>query len=569
MGRATVVSEYGEGLYRVRIRYDRSRAEAEIDRLGREEAALAARLPGLQAALAAAQSAEADATQALQDAIASQDPDAIAAAQDALLAATAEVLRAATAEREVVLRRAAVAQRISWLAGQLPPDHEVDAWCADYTLGLTGDVGTVEVARREAQIDDTSPATGYVIEPGGATGASAAYDGLRDGALVPTLSQTPEQAWLNYALLPGAVRWQPRYRGGTVTGIDAIGGTLDVDLDPVWVGHQQLPGQGPAALTAVPVAYMGTAEAGIFELGDRVLVRFGGVPPSWDDPTVVGFLHSPRLPGFGIAGPTLAYHGAQWVIHGGVAPYTAWIRLEHPTEWTPRLGLWVDYDYYAYLDNDPNAPYPGQGWGRKTVGPYTAHPEPYVGKVYPTVSGNMITLDWPADGYPTWNLSDSKVFPRTMPTLVRLYVQDAQGDQATLDLDLPLLQIPMDQPWERGSRIDLGALSGTMLEHIQGAFPGRFVVPRDNPIVYGTTRLMDTISFERQAVYGYLYNSPEDEAPAERFALEKLLRSSSGQYEATTQWPEGTVASGTYDGTELELQSGWWATSWPITRVTP
>src|SRR5690606_19982421 len=93
----------------------------------------------------------------------------------------------------------------------VPEGREMDAWCADYTLELTGTVGLVDVNDEGGQ--------GVLIQPG--YDGEAAYSTSRDGALFPNLAQTGAQIFFNAAILPGVQKWQPRYRIGTISAIES------------------------------------------------------------------------------------------------------------------------------------------------------------------------------------------------------------------------------------------------------------------------------------------------------------------------------------------------------------
>lgn len=294
MGRATIISGGDEGKYRVRIKYDRRRADAEI-------AKLQAEIPDIQAAAA---DIVPEITQAENDLVyLHQVMSAKIHELGQTMPGTAEQSSAQSAVRgakkdldkqEMVLSGLRQEQRrlefeiarretrIRFLQTSIPEDRETDAWCADYTENLTGDVGTIEPGRIEP---DRLP----TIMPGGPDGESAAHDTSRDGALQAVNAGTVASAFYNYAMLPGAARWRPRYRAGVIKSIS--GGTCTVDLDSLLLTHQRLPAGPAETLTDVPIVYMDCNESA-FETDDHVIVTFEDQDPS--KPRVIGFVDNPR-----------------------------------------------------------------------------------------------------------------------------------------------------------------------------------------------------------------------------------------------------------------------------------
>jgi hypothetical protein len=96
-----------------------------------------------------------------------------------------------------------------------------EAWCADLTKTLTGEVGTME--------PNGLPGV-PIIQPG--YDANAVYDVVRDGFIQQVQASTPEATFWNLAMLPGWQKWQPTYRIGEITAIDKPGNKATVVLDP-------------------------------------------------------------------------------------------------------------------------------------------------------------------------------------------------------------------------------------------------------------------------------------------------------------------------------------------------
>lgn len=155
------------------------------------------------------------------------------------------------------------------------------AWCVDFTEDAS--IGsTVAVFEIKGESDL------IVIAPGARAWTPS------DGQMVARELMSPEQVFFNAAILPG---WQidaPTYRWGTLTAVDAVNSTVDVNLAEALSSAQRLDVNRETSLTAVPTNYMDTGSS-VFEEGDRVVVHFIG--QSWASPRVLGFLDNPRPAG--------------------------------------------------------------------------------------------------------------------------------------------------------------------------------------------------------------------------------------------------------------------------------
>jgi len=183
MGRGTIQSEQGAGEYVVRVNYNASYANSLITMLTNQVAALNARVPALQTKVTTALAGYDQAITDLTAAIAAGDEAQIEAATNARIQAGRLLISAQGNLRQVELEIGAARRRILTLQTNLQPDHDVTAWCADFTEGLTGAVGLVHVGR----VEDST----YTIYPD-AFRSGSAYAAARDGQLVPTVSQLPE-----------------------------------------------------------------------------------------------------------------------------------------------------------------------------------------------------------------------------------------------------------------------------------------------------------------------------------------------------------------------------------------
>ncbi|WP_027714892.1 hypothetical protein, partial [Desulfuromonas sp. TF] len=280
MGKAQILENLGEGLYRVNLVHDVARAQAEIPGMEAENVAIDARLATIDDEINEAYLAVGTAKEVLSAAIyalkqAEGEEDILAAGQKVEEATSAlrgaekllSDLRALKASMK--LRKTANLKRIELLTAECPETAEAQAWCADYADNLSGEVGTIETARLSK---DDAGGTPPIIRPAGETGDGAAYDAVRDGQLRPIWSQTPAQALLNHILTAGASKWKPRCRLGEITSLDSDLGLADVLLDDLEVTPQALEGNQAAVLADVPIQYM-DCHAEAFQVGDRVVVE--------------------------------------------------------------------------------------------------------------------------------------------------------------------------------------------------------------------------------------------------------------------------------------------------------
>jgi len=150
-------------------------------------------------------------------------------------------------------------------------------WCATYTEGASGDVGTIE-------INGEPPQTLIVPD-------AEAYTPDIHGEQRHRMSVRGPTAYINAALLPGWQKWRPTYRVGVINTIDTASDTCSVNLDGALSSAQDLEINQSTSLSDVPIVYM-ECNAKAFEIGDRVIVEFKN--QGWENPQVVGFESNPR-----------------------------------------------------------------------------------------------------------------------------------------------------------------------------------------------------------------------------------------------------------------------------------
>jgi len=188
MGKATIISDVGEGRYTVSMVYaGRARVTAWV-------ADLTAKIAALETA--------------------------IAEMDDGMEKTIAE------------LRVQSFVKKKQYYESKMPDDRTVTVWCVDKTESLTGSVGTIEVPGERHD--------GVNIQPG--YEANAVYDAARDGQLLPAVATSAEAAYFNRAIMPGWQKDKPTYRYATIVAdsIDFDADTCDVCLDPAYSSQQNL-----------------------------------------------------------------------------------------------------------------------------------------------------------------------------------------------------------------------------------------------------------------------------------------------------------------------------------------
>lgn len=285
MGKGRIVSSQGEGLYTIEILEDRARATTARALAVERIDSIDERLGDLEDEVDAAQ-VKVNAAIADQDAAIDQYREDIetTGSSDVKLAEFAQKVLEAAAERDTIraqagplrAERLALETRIRRIDA-LPPLRQIEAWCADYTEDLAGEVSTAEVPGEIGQV---------VIKPGFED--AAAWSAAEDGAIQPALAGTPASVFYNLAMMPGWQRWRPTFRIATISNVSVD--LCDITLEPATSSQQGLGVNAQASYTGVPIFYM-ECNGGAFEDGDRVLVAFSG---NTDQPMVVGFESHPK-----------------------------------------------------------------------------------------------------------------------------------------------------------------------------------------------------------------------------------------------------------------------------------
>lgn len=282
MGKGEIVSNKGDGFYSIKIKRNDSRAETELAILIAKVSNLeTTKIPEAENYL---DSAETTVTQAHSDLIIAEESggkEEIKTARDAYSSSLRKKERATAQLARLKFEKISSQQRIDAINRLLPAEQEVDAWCADRTINLSGTVGTIEVPD-ELQ-NEAAP---IWIRPG--WDDNAQHNIPRDGEIKSPIAQTPSESFFNKAVQEGVQTWRPQYRLGEISAIN--GDTCKVQLDPATSGINSLNINQSPTVTA-SFSYM-HCDRSAFTVGVRVIVEF--FERDWDKPHVIGFESDPR-----------------------------------------------------------------------------------------------------------------------------------------------------------------------------------------------------------------------------------------------------------------------------------
>lgn len=281
MSKGVILSHSGEGLYIVEQKFAVGPIEEQLSRINARIAELAIEIPEKKLDLLNAKEAVKVKTDQI-DALIPDLREGVDGAREEIAKLQVDAIELQGTARRIDLN---VSELISENLGLLkrraqleavPESKTVEAWCADFTEDLSGEVGIIEVNDEGGQTP--------IIQPG--YEGAAEYSPARDGALFPNLSQSGKQIYFNAALLPGVQRFRPRYRLGVISNIE--NDKCQVTLDDAVSSVQSLPINQDSVLSDVPIKYM-ECNGDAFEENDRVVVRF-----TQSGPLVVGFEQEPR-----------------------------------------------------------------------------------------------------------------------------------------------------------------------------------------------------------------------------------------------------------------------------------
>lgn len=329
MGRGTILAELGQGQYTVKLDFGESRLAAQLLLLTGANSELDTQIAAQQAKVNSAQAALDASNAALSAAINAY----VANNSSPNLLPPLEAAKLDQVAKEEDLRRETVAigKLRSSKANNLRKIEDLNsyrasltlnAWCADYTEGASGEVATLEIPNEPQTV---------LIAPGGRAPVDA------DGELRMRALMTPEQAYYNAAILPGWQKFKPTYRSGVITAIN--GDTADVALDEAKSSASGIADIGLAniefnvnqtsTLTNVPIVYQ-DCNGEAFSIGDLCVVEFQG--QNWTNPKIIGFKSNPIACNRNFPGFFLGYGNVK-LKKGGFAP------AQYPTSETPNWTI--------------------------------------------------------------------------------------------------------------------------------------------------------------------------------------------------------------------------------------
>jgi len=260
MGKGEIISEDGQGQYTIDVLYDRSKYDAIIADLDDRIAVLTAEIADLQTQLAG-------------------DPDNVGLQ---------------TKLKFAKVHKLSAEKRKEYMQDNAPETSRKTVWCADYTTGLTGIVGTLE-------LPGNGDAGTVQIAPG--FDDDAAYSQADHGIMTHAVTESPAAAFYNLAMLPGWQRWRPLFRRGTILSIDRDLGTATVRIEdatsfgPINAVELDV-NESDSDLEDVPFDYMSCDHAAFAE-DDEIVVKFRGQADGdgWTDPVIIGFQTNPKMCG--------------------------------------------------------------------------------------------------------------------------------------------------------------------------------------------------------------------------------------------------------------------------------
>lgn len=276
MGKALVLSSDGTK-YNIRLLKKADYADAKIAKYETAMADIDQQIEDQEDALAAAQDAASSALLDLDLAIEGYRNGTVPAEDVTKLSADYQTMITGIKllENQIAilrLNKQALEKEHARLLAAIADVDVADAWCADDTPGLTGDVGTIELNGETSTI---------LVAPGGAVPANV---------LEPALGMPVSGTAFSWTVFPGWQKFQPTYRAGAITSIDHEANTCNVTLDPALSAMRGMDINQEPTLSNVTIRYM-TCNSHAFSVGDHVVVEF--TDQDWTKPVVIGFVEDP------------------------------------------------------------------------------------------------------------------------------------------------------------------------------------------------------------------------------------------------------------------------------------
>lgn len=281
MGKAIIIEYLGYSKYVVDIIRDSPLVRARIRNANAEIARIEAEIPTLYSSYVGALSRSDSLKDRYEQDQIRKDSDVVSKYFKEYIEAFSETENAYTKYYTWNFKVVELSTKVANWEKEIAPRRD-SAWVSTYVSDLKpGDeVSTIECARN----------TEYpysVIAPLG----EAYTDSY--GMLRSVRSMTASQAYLNYALLPGATKWKRRYALATVLGVDVAASTLRVFIETVSSATVYIDEEPTSELT---LPYIKRCPASVkceYFLGDKVLVEYDGSTPH-APLQVVGWAEWPR-----------------------------------------------------------------------------------------------------------------------------------------------------------------------------------------------------------------------------------------------------------------------------------
>lgn len=129
------------------------------------------------------------------------------------------------------LKVASLEKMILWYERNTPENPTIEAWCADLTEDLSGEVGTIEIPGERTIV---------MIRPGYDNRSD--YSKNRDGQIQPVICAFPASFFLNLSIFPGWQTHKPTYRIGQIIAdsMDFQNDTCSVCLLPAFSSQQSI-----------------------------------------------------------------------------------------------------------------------------------------------------------------------------------------------------------------------------------------------------------------------------------------------------------------------------------------
>jgi len=275
MGRATIISETGAGLYVIKPLYDNDLITSQISNLTANIVIYDANIATLEAERDLIIDEYDDKDDELNAAIDVYNADKTAENLAALSTLTAELGeitgRLTNKARELgreKLKKTSAEKRKTKLENLVNDVSNRSAWNVAYVEGLTGEVNTIEINGEADNI-----LIGDFLDP---------------SKLTEILGQTVAGSLFNFSLFPYWQKWNPTHRVGKITALS--GNLATVLLDSATSHYQGLNINQSGILYNVPIVYLTCNEAA-FNVNDRVVLGFTG--QDWSTPVIIGFEDNP------------------------------------------------------------------------------------------------------------------------------------------------------------------------------------------------------------------------------------------------------------------------------------